>query len=595
MPPKTQVNSATGIMGVTGSGKSSLLATLAKYVWRRWHKVTLYYNSDGGGFPAEVQACVALGIMRVFRMYTRDPNDQGLSFETCQRACQGWWPKRIDPATGEVAPGVEMIPPVALRFEMRCPEGHVVKTVPSEALLTPGICPQCRKPITKADMRVTKTVARNKGFEDVGAVMYDGLSSMLAWEMRDMGHRAGRLELKGEESSIGGKVSSGDLKFGGSTRSHVGFVQARGEELVHITLGIPNLVVPPTFTMLTHEDVDERSLSIIGPKIAGRAKTDEAPQWFGNMLETAKITALQGNGEQRILYLNEFTDARAVRHLCKHRGSPGTMPAYLIDPPEDPAHPELAFTGFNLGLFFEMLDGALDRRIEEVKAEFPDAPGLPEGIVEVGDNSIQSAPQPSQEASGPIAVSTGPATLSTPSAQPPVAAPPAAAAPRGRKRAAAAGPPPAAASPAVSAPAGDTPASEASTPPPVAETAAAPVPAATAPAPVPTPTPAATAPATAPPAPSGVVRPGVAPPPGRRPSTPAPSHPAAATAAVPTTATPTPPVPGGTPAGMTVTGPAAARPTAVSPRAPAAAPRPPAARAAAPPAAVPPATTTTPQ
>ena len=35
MPPKTQVNSATGIMGVTGSGKSSLLATLAKYVWRR--------------------------------------------------------------------------------------------------------------------------------------------------------------------------------------------------------------------------------------------------------------------------------------------------------------------------------------------------------------------------------------------------------------------------------------------------------------------------------------------------------------------------------------------------------------------------------
>jgi hypothetical protein len=587
MPPKTQVNSATGIMGVTGSGKSSLLATLAKYVWRRWHKVTLYYNSDGGGFPAEIQACVALGIMRVFRMYTRDPNDQGLSFETCQRACQGWWPKRIDPATGEVAPGVEMIPPVALRFEMRCPEGHVVKIVPSEALLTPTVCPQCRKPVTKADMRVSKTVARNKGFEDVGAVQYDGLSSMLAWEMRDMGHRAGRLELKGEESSIGGKVSSGDLKFGGSTRSHVGFVQARGEELVHITLGIPNLVVPPTFTMLTHEDVDERSLSIIGPKIAGRAKTDEAPQWFGNMLETAKIPALQGNGEQRILYLNEFTDPRGVRHLCKHRGSPGTMPAYLIDPPEDPARPDLAFTGFNLGLFFEMLDGALDRRIEEVKAEFPDAPGLPEGIVEVGDNSIQSAPMNTQEGTGPTAMSTGPATLSTPPATQAPVAPPAAAAPRGRKRTAAVPPPPpaqpaipAATSPAVSAPPGAPLAPEASTPAPVAETAAAPVPAATAPAPVPTPTPAPTPPVTAPPALSGAVRPGVAPPPGRRPSAPAPSHPAAAAVAAPTTATPTPPVPGGTPAGMTVTGPAAARPTAVSPRAPAAAPRPPAARAA---------------
>lgn len=98
------------------------------------------------------------------------------------------------------------------------------------------------------------------GFDDVRAVFYDGLTSMLAWEMRDLGHRAGRMELKGEEAAIGGKVSSGDLKFGGSTRSHVGFAQARGEELVHVTLGIPNLVVPPIFTMLTHEDtgVNER-------------------------------------------------------------------------------------------------------------------------------------------------------------------------------------------------------------------------------------------------------------------------------------------------------------------------------------------------
>lgn len=567
MPRKTQVNSATGIMGTSGTGKSSLLATLAKYVYRRWGKVTLYYNSDGGGFPAEIQACIAIGIMRVFRMYTRDPNDAGLSFETCQRACQGWWPKRINPATGEVPPGVEMVPPVVLHFEMRCPDGHVVKTVPAEALLTPSICPACKKPVTKADMRVTKTVARNKGFEDVGAVMYDGLSSMLAWEMRDMGHRAGRLELKGEESSIGGKVSSGDLKFGGSTRSHVGFVQARGEELVHVTLGIPNLVVPPTFTMLTHEDVDERSLSIIGPKIAGRAKTDEAPQWFGNMLETAKIPALQGNGEQRILYLAEFTDTRGVRHLCKHRGSPGTMPAYLIDPPEDPARPDLAFTGFNLGLFFEMLDGALDKRIEEVKAEFPNAPGLPEGIVEIGEATMQQAPT-----SATPVISTGPATL-TPgqpvtSATPvvPPAAAPVAAAPKGRRKA------PVAGSSAIPPPTPVVPATEAPAAQPTPVHAAAPMLAPAAPVSTPAPSPALVAPTLPTPpvgtpavagpvqAPPSAPRPaGVAPPAGRRPS------------AAPASATP------GTLPGMGVTGPAAPRPAATAPRAPAAAPRPPAA------------------
>ena len=429
MASKTQVNSAVGIMGVTGSGKSSLLPTLAKYVWNRWHKVSLYYNSDGGGFPAEVQACINVGIMRVFRMLTRDPSDLGLAFETCQRACQGWWPQRINPSTGEVPPGVPMIPPITVRFEQYCADGHLVKTVPSESLLQPGVCPTCKKTVTRQDMRVRKIVVPTKGFEDVGAVMYDGLTSMLAWEMREMGHRSGRMELKGEESAIGGKVISGDLKFGGTTRSHVGFVQSRGEELVHVTLGIPNLVVPPIFTMLTHEDVDDRALSIIGPKIAGRAKTDEAPQWFGNMLETAKIPAITGSGEQRILYLNEFTDARGVRHLCKHRGSPGTMPAYLIDPPEDPQRPDLAFTQFNLGVFFEMLDAALDRRIDQVKQEIPDAPGLAEGMVEVGEGAVVVEAASTQAVTQPV-TSTGPAPI-------PVLQAPTLAAPKGRKRTAA--------------------------------------------------------------------------------------------------------------------------------------------------------------
>ena len=55
---------------------------------------------------------------------------------------------------------------------------------------------------------------------------------MLAWEMQELGQRAGRIDLKGEEAAIGGKVISGQLKFGGTTRSHVGFAQGRGEELV---------------------------------------------------------------------------------------------------------------------------------------------------------------------------------------------------------------------------------------------------------------------------------------------------------------------------------------------------------------------------
>jgi energy-coupling factor transporter ATP-binding protein EcfA2 len=376
---RKQVNSATLIMGVTGSGKSSLLYTLAVWLFANYGKILRLYTSDGGGYPAKIEEGVERGIIEVFRLLTRDPGDLGLSFETCQRAAMGWWPVRIKPATGEVSPGVAMVPPITTRYEVICPNGHVAASLPSAQLATQARqCGVCKVNVTPATTKGIHLVSRpTKGFERVGAVAYDSLTSMLAWQMRDLGHRAGRMELRGEEAAIGGKVVSGDLKFGGTTRSHVGFVQARGEELVHLTMSIPNLVVPPVFTALTHEDVDDRSLQIRGPKIAGRAKTDEAPQWFGNCLEAAKVPAVTGAGEQRVLYLDEFTD-NGIRHLVKNRAAPGTMPALLMDPPEDKTHPELAFTQFNLGVFFSMLGSALAQQVAEARAANPNEPGLPE-------------------------------------------------------------------------------------------------------------------------------------------------------------------------------------------------------------------------
>lgn len=560
--PHTHVNSATGIMGVTGSGKSALAATLAKYLWKHHKRILRYYNSDGGGFPAPVQEVQALGILEVFRMRTRDPGDLGLSFETAYRACQGWWPRIINPATGEVPPGVEMIPPIRTQFQMSCPTGHLVKTVPAESLLTPAPCPTCKVMVTKQNMQVRKVQAASPGFERVGGVFFDGLSSMLAWELMELGHRAGRMELKGEEAAIGGKVTSGDLKFGGVTRSHVGFAQTRGEELVHLTLGIPNLVVPPIFTMLTHEDVDDRSLSITGPKIAGRAKTDEAPQWFGNMLETAKVPALDGsNAEQRILYLAEFTDPTGRRHLCKSRAAPGTMPAYLADPPGGDTDPTKAFTQVNLGVFFEMLDAALTKGIAQALTEFPDTPGMPEGLVEIGGVGIipaASEPAPTLQA-GPQTLSApaAPAVASTPGAAAPVApaAPTPPTPPKGRKRATPAAPP--AAVPAIPASPSPTPAPAGVAPsPPTGETAAPPAAPGPAAAQASPPTPAVPA--------------GNAPPAGAVPAVPSgggPVHTPAATPSVSRVAAP----PGVRPRPTSITGPG----TPAVPRPPAAAPRPP--------------------
>lgn len=595
MARRTQVNSSTLIMGVTGSGKSSLIATLAKYVWKEYGKVTLLYTSDGGGYPALVEECIALGIIWVFRMLTRDPYDTGLSFETCQRACQGWWPKEIDPATGEVAPGVEMVAPVTITYDMICTNGHVAKTVYAQSQLTAVTCPTCKVQVTPANMTVKRLARPTPGFEKVGAVAFDGLTSMLAWEMRDLGHRAGRMELKGEESALGGKVTSGDLKFGGTTRSHVGFVQARGEELVHLALGIPNLVVPPVFTALTHEDVDDRQLSIRGPKISGRAKTDEAPQWVGNCLETAVVPNIAGGvGDQRILYIDEFTE-NGVRHLCKNRGPFGLMPAYLIDPPMDKDHPELAYTGFNLGTFFSMLGTALDSRIEAAKLDMPDAPGLPEGKRTMGVGPI----------TGPAIEMPMPAKSATPVAQAPRAAAPAGApvaqaAAGAPVTAVAASTAPAAVAPVApqikaSAPRGKakaaTPASAAPAAPPAVTPAPPDAPAPDAPAPVAVVEPAADQAVVASPSvptPVAAQAPAVAAPAAPAPAAPMPAAPkpvAVAAVARPAGA-PATPVHGPTLAGRPIAAPpAGARPIAAIARPPAGAPRPPsAAPLAAPPA-----------
>lgn len=429
-----RVNSAMLIMGPTGSGKTSLLGTLMEYVWETFRHTTHFVTVDGGGFPTKIQGLIHKGICRVWRARTRDLPDGSLSFETCLRAAQGWWPRRLNALTGECPPGVQLVPPITEKYDMYCPQGHLVKSVPFQALLTPAMCPTCKIHTTKENMRVTKASQQTKGFEDVGAVMFDGLTSMLSWMLSDMGQRSGRLELKGEEGAIGGKVISGDLKLGGNTRSHVGFAQSRAEELVLNSLSIPYLDVPPVFTALTMEATDEGGLSIRGPKLAGRARTDEGPSWFGNCLET-EVRKTDKDERQYRVNLSEYTDDTGVRHLCKHRAAPGTMPPFLEDPPiASGSEAETAFTNFNLGLFVQLLDKALEQTLADMDAKYPDAPGVAAGWVEVGEGTAaapaaaetHSEPEPGG-ASNATAGSPSPASSTGPAPKAPAAltAPPA--------------------------------------------------------------------------------------------------------------------------------------------------------------------------
>ena len=376
MSPSSQpvhVNSATGIVGPTGSGKSSLIATAAEYLADTYPgQVLLLYTADGGGFPTKVQSLVKLGIIRVWRMRTR-----GEAFETCVRASSGWWPSRIVPSTGETKPNVPLVPPITERYTMRCPNGHVVKVVRFQNLLTPAVCKGCQLHVTKDTMQVERESHRTKGFEAVGAVAYDGMTSFLNWMMNDMARRTATLELRGEETALGGRIVSGEIALGGNNRAHYGFVQGRAEEMVGNSLGIPHLRLPPIWTGLMLETVDEGNLSIRGMKLAGKAKTDEAAAWFGNMLEIAVVKDEDGHDVRR-LWLSEYIDEAGARHLVKHRGSPN-MPPYLQDPHGQP------WSQVHLGVFFDLLSKDIETNLAAAEAKYSEAPGMPEGEVSYGE------------------------------------------------------------------------------------------------------------------------------------------------------------------------------------------------------------------
>lgn len=395
-----EVNNTTLVMGPTGSGKSSLLATLAEHAFLTYGAITFLYSSDGGGYPDRVAALIRRGIIRVFRLRTRNGGDDSLALETTIKASKGWWPARIHPETGVTDPNVPMVPPV-----VQTPEGW--------------------RP--------------NKGFPERRVVCYDGLSSLSTWWEHDLQARAGRLEITGGEKGGGiGVIVSGTERFSGGSRSQIGFSQGRAYQTVMNAQGIPNLVLPPVFTALTNEASDEALLRICGPKLSGQAKTDEAPAWFGNCLESRRLVDVSSGQYVYRLYLAEFIENN-IRHLCKNRAEAGVLPLYLQDPaPEvdEQGHARYpgAFSQFSLGQFFALMEAAHERALKRLAEDdrFKAAPGLATiDYGELGASRSAVAVPAMPAAAGAVPAPTpaapvirqAPAPAATPAARPTVPTP----------------------------------------------------------------------------------------------------------------------------------------------------------------------------
>lgn len=370
-----RLNSSTLIIGPTKSGKTTLVATLSEWLWEEYRKVLFFNTCELGGFSARVEQRIRQGLIRPFRMRTRDDVNSSLSFETLHLASKGYVPARfVDAQAGEVEPGVAMVAPMTTFFTQVCPHcGDVFKTRFKTKVISTRGCASCKKSVLLAQTPPSLLTVQTPGFEQIGTFGFDGLTSMSDWYLQDMSHRK---NLEGEKAALGGDVQSGDLVFRGNNRSQVGMAQTRVHELVANSLGIPNLQVMPVWTAISHESSDDTGrLQIVGPKLAGDAKTYIAASWFGNVTE-ADVVTNEKNEYIRRLYVSQFYDEYGRRHLCGHRGDPRFMPIYIEDAPYSDQHPPREIcTGFSLKKFQQILEQSIQQGID-TDSGITDTPGV---------------------------------------------------------------------------------------------------------------------------------------------------------------------------------------------------------------------------
>ena len=370
------------ISGPTGFGKTSLIATAAKWLWQRHKKVLRLYTGDGGGYGTFVGALVKLGVIEVFRVRTRASSGaEGLCEETLALASRGYWPETFTSIEkGEVEPGVKMLAPITTTYRMSCPSGHLLKETTDHRDLKPIKCNTCQIAVTLQTAQVTKSSKSAEHMERVGGVAMEGLTSWSSWHLQSLSDRRARSELHGEQSNIG-SFRSGDQFMDGNNRADYGFVQQAAERWLQNATTIQGLLIPPIFTALETAAEDTGLGPIWGPAIAGQAKTTHVPQWVGDYLGSQRVTNEKGLEEFR-LYLTAWRSGDGRVHPYKPRAFPGYLPEYLYDKVG-----EEAFSGFNLGLYFDLLEQGEKGASSKLEKELGEVPGVRvqgKGKVEVG-------------------------------------------------------------------------------------------------------------------------------------------------------------------------------------------------------------------
>lgn len=370
-------NAALLLTGDSGSGKSSLIATAAEYLWETQKKKLRLYTCDAGGFPNKVEVAVRHKLIEVWRMRTRvGGGGEGLVEETCAQASLGAWPAQVDShGSGDSPERVSLVPFTSVQFILKCAEGHEVKRGNVEAGLAPALCPTCKKQVTLINGSVVREVIPN--FPHVGAIAFDSLTSMSMWVLTALRRRRGAGGLSGGEKSALGRFQSGGMFFDGNNRADYGFAQGQAEEWINNSISLGGLMLPPIWTALEALVESVSAAPMWGPMVAGQAKTGIAPQWAGNYIGCQTVQTEKGR--QWRLCLTEFRGADGVARKYKCRVEPGFLPDFLTD-----GEGEKPLTTFNLGVFFGLLESAFEQSMERSQKRFGEVPDFSAAAPVVG-------------------------------------------------------------------------------------------------------------------------------------------------------------------------------------------------------------------
>lgn len=267
-------------------GKSTLGAQLAAYVYKTTGKKTRVVNMDGGGTSNAHAYLVERGISEIWNVDCWD--DKSL-FLTLDQASKGFWPEDTK------EPNCPLLPPFTKWRE--CPTCH--QNVGATGYALPALCASCKTKMASGTFCRTRTTYAN-GFEDVGAVVFEGFTSFgeaLLRRLRSINPEGGRTV---EDKQADGTV----YKISAPGQQHYGDAQAYLAQYVANSKTIPTGLV--LWTALENRGEEEGKVAY-GPKGPGQALTTTCIPWFTDVLhldgiaKTEKGLVVKDSNGQEIL------------------------------------------------------------------------------------------------------------------------------------------------------------------------------------------------------------------------------------------------------------------------------------------------------